>query len=91
MGDFESSGQVAVGEMLASCFDPEILLHHVQAAAVHHVTQLGAVRVELRQRRVAQGSNAGIMLSEHGHALFGNFLSLARRWHEAGGAHRAVA
>lgn len=31
------------------------------------------------------------VLTEHGHALFGNFLSLARRWHEAGGAHRAVA
>lgn len=31
------------------------------------------------------------VLTEHGHALFGNFLELARRWHAAGGAHRAVA
>ncbi|GJD64228.1 anthranilate synthase component II [Methylobacterium frigidaeris] len=31
------------------------------------------------------------VLTEHGHALFGNFLALARRWHEAGGARRAVA
>ncbi len=31
------------------------------------------------------------VLTEHGHALFGNFLSLARPLHEAGGAHRAVA
>jgi para-aminobenzoate synthetase component 2 len=31
------------------------------------------------------------VLTEHGHALFGNFLELARRWHEAGGRHRAVA
>ncbi|KMO11093.1 anthranilate synthase component II [Methylobacterium platani] len=31
------------------------------------------------------------VLTEHGHALFGNFLELARRWHDEGGAHRAVA
>ena len=31
------------------------------------------------------------VLTEHGHALFGNFLRLARRWHAAGGADRAVA
>ncbi|MGE7416905.1 anthranilate synthase component II [Methylobacterium tarhaniae] len=31
------------------------------------------------------------VLTEHGHALFGNFLTLARRWHEEGGGHRAVA
>ncbi|TNC08419.1 aminodeoxychorismate/anthranilate synthase component II [Methylobacterium terricola] len=31
------------------------------------------------------------VLTEHGHALFGNFLDLARRWHAAGGARDAVA
>ncbi|BCM84120.1 anthranilate synthase component II [Methylobacterium indicum] len=31
------------------------------------------------------------VLTEHGHALFGNFLDLARRWHAEGGASRAVA
>ncbi|AWN49501.1 aminodeoxychorismate/anthranilate synthase component II [Methylobacterium terrae] len=31
------------------------------------------------------------VLTEHGHALFGNFLGLARRWHAEGGARRAVA
>jgi para-aminobenzoate synthetase component 2 len=31
------------------------------------------------------------VLTEHGHALFGNFLELARRWHEEGGTRRAVA
>jgi len=31
------------------------------------------------------------VLTEHGHALFENFLDLARRWHAEGGAHRAVA
>jgi para-aminobenzoate synthetase component 2 len=31
------------------------------------------------------------VLTEHGHALFRNFLELARRWHEAGGARHAVA
>ncbi len=31
------------------------------------------------------------VLTERGHALFGNFLGLARRWHAEGGASRAVA
>ncbi|SFU78630.1 para-aminobenzoate synthetase component 2 [Methylobacterium sp. 174MFSha1.1] len=31
------------------------------------------------------------VLTEHGHALFGNFLDLARRWRDAEGRHRAVA
>lgn len=31
------------------------------------------------------------VLTEHGHALFGNFLDLARRWHTERGAHDAVA